>query len=152
MFGIFKRKVDLSDLSKLTITDIKKLTKSMEPEECGKLLRKAAQEGSLDCQIFFSTACIAMMQDYDAANYPPNLEQDFITYTLMAAEQGDVGSQYNLGKHYIGKVDLSDGYLYEKDHENLKKSEFWYKKAAKQGDENSVEAIKDLDSLFRMID
>ncbi|HCG7282244.1 TPA: sel1 repeat family protein [Vibrio parahaemolyticus] len=152
MFGFFKKKVNLSNLSKLTTKDIKILTKSMDAKECGEILRKAAHQGSLDCQIFFSTACIVTMQNYEAHSYPPKLEQDFIKYTKMAAEQGDVGSQFNLGKHYVGKVDLSDGYLHEEHHAYLKEAEHWYKEAANQGDKNSIEAIEELDSLFRMVD
>lgn len=152
MFGFFKKKVDLSDLSKLTTHDIKSLIKSRNATECREIFRKAAHQGSLDCQIFFSTLFISIMQNNDPDSYPPHLEEDFVKYTKMAAGQGDSASQYNLGKHYIGKVDLSDGYLYEEHHAYLKEAKFWYKKAAAQGDEKSIEAIEKLDSLFRMAD
>ncbi|MCC4264891.1 hypothetical protein LL240_10560 [Oceanimonas baumannii] len=152
MFNFFKKKVDLRDLSKLTTNDIKILTKSMDAEEFREILIKAAHQGSLDSQIFLSTACISIMQKNPPYSYPSKVEENFIKYTKMAAGQGDVGSQFNLGKHYIGKVDLSDGYLHEEYHSYLKEAEFWYKKAAAQGDKNSIEAIEDLDSLFRMAD
>jgi TPR repeat protein len=152
MFNFFKKKVDLTDLSKLTTNDIKSLTKSMDAKELGEILRKAAHQGSLDCQLFLSTASISFMHKSPSQSYPQKVEEDFIKYTKMAAGQGDIGSQFNLGKYYIGKVDLSDGYLHEEYHAYLKEAEFWYKKAAGQGDEDSIKAIEELDSLFRMAD
>lgn len=152
MFNFFKKKVDLRNLSKLTIGDIKSLTKSMDAKECGEVFRKAAHQGSLDCQIFLSTACISIMQKNPLHSIPAKVEEDFIKYTKMAAEQGDIGSQFNLAKHYIGKVDVSNGYLHEEHHVYLKEAEFWYKKAAHQGDKNSIEAVEELESLFRMAD
>lgn len=58
MFNFFKKKVGLRDLSKLTTNDIKSLTESMDAKECSEILRKTSHQGSLDCQLFLSTACI----------------------------------------------------------------------------------------------
>lgn len=152
MFGFFKKKIDLKNLSQLTIRDIESLTKSMDAKEYWEIFRKAAHQGSLDCQLFLSTACLVSMQQYPPHSCPPKIEGDFIKYTKMAAGQGDAYSQFNLGKHYIGKVDISDGYLRKEHHAYLKESEFWYKKAAAQGEKKSIAAIEELDSVFRLAD
>lgn len=154
MFGFFKKKIDLSDLSNLTMHDIEKLKKS-KGGEYSEILTKAADQGSLDCQKVLSSFYLASMVGYYSRpphTCPTDVEEKFLKYAEMAAYRGDITSQCNLGKYYYDKIDLSENILYDEDHEYVKKTEFWYKKAADQGCEDSINIIEKLDFLFRLVD
>ncbi|HDY93532.1 MAG TPA: hypothetical protein ENH67_07155 [Pseudoalteromonas sp.] len=150
MFGIFKKKVDLTDLSKITDKDLKILQKTKSGNEFGRIIREAAFAGSVDCQTFISMASLLHLDSYENKDYPQEVEETFTTFTTMAAENNDIGSQFNLAKFYLNKVDLSDGKLHQSDHKYLKQAEFWYEKAAQNGDLNSQKALEDCEELFRM--
>jgi TPR repeat protein len=71
---------------------------------------------------------------------------DYVFFTELAANCGLSVSQTNLAQHYLKQVtnpiDMA-GY------DNLKKVEFWLKKAAAQDYEPAIKMLSDLDQLFQ---
>ena len=135
-------------MSKLNTDDIEKLKKTVDPYKFGEILRESAEKGSFDSQLMLSTMTLVLMNDIEGKPQQERIEADFLKYTKMAAENGDAGSQFNLGKFYFSKIDASDGKLYEDDYPLVREAEYWLKKAASQGDEKSILFIKDLEWFF----
>lgn len=150
MFGIFKKKVDLSDLSKLKTEDLKELGKTMNDERFGVILRQAAEQGSVDAQVLLSSMLAVLMRDKNNLSNLHGLEDEFFKYSMLAAESGDANSQFNLGKLYMSKVDMSDGRLYSDDHDYVREAEYWLKKAQRQGHPNAASLVPGLEEIFRM--
>ena len=150
MFGMFKKKVDLSELSKLNDEDLKELAKTKKDEEFGIILRQAAEQGSVDSQILLAGLLAKLMGDKKLINSRPEVEEEFFKYSKLAAVSGDANSQFNLGKIYFSKVDMSDGKLYSDDHECVRQAEYWLKKAQKQGHKDAVSLLPGLEDIFSM--
>jgi hypothetical protein len=53
-----------------------------------------------------------LMRDKNDLRSLQGLEDEFFKYSKLAATSGDANSQFNLGKLYMSKVDISDGKLY----------------------------------------
>ena len=150
MFGIFKKKVDLSDLSKISRSDLKELRQQMNEREFGDILKRAAEQGNVDCQLAVVAMFGMLMQSYGSNPCPPEVLKDFEKYSKLAAANGDADSQFNLGKLYMSKVDMSDGRLYSDDHDYVRQAEYWLKKAQAQGHANAVSLVPGLEDIFRM--
>lgn len=150
MFGMFKKKVDLSDLSKLDKNDFKELSKTLADERFGVILRQSAEQGNVVGQILLASMLAVLMRDKNLASSRPRVEDEFFKYSKLAAGSGDADSQFNLGKIYMSKVDMSDGKLYSEDHEYVRQAEYWLKKAQKQGHQNAVDIVPGLEDIFNM--
>jgi hypothetical protein len=150
MFGMFRKKVDLSDLSKITRYDLKELKQKMNEREFDDVLKRAAVQGSFDCQLALVAMSGLLMQSYGSNSCPSEVLKDFEKYSKLAAGNGDAESQFNLGKLYMSKVDMSDGKLYSDDHEYVRQAEYWLKKAQKQGHPDAVSFVPDFEDIFHM--
>lgn len=150
MFGMFRKKVDLSDLSKITRSDLKELRHKMNEREFGDFLKRAAVKGNFDCQLAVVAMYVMFMQSYESSSSPSEVLKGFEKYSKLAAENGDADSQFNLGKLYMSKVDMSDGKLYSDDHKYVRQAEYWLKKAQKQGHADAVSLVPGLEDIFRI--
>jgi TPR repeat protein len=158
MFGIFKKKQPI-DLKNLTHKQIEQLIASEDPKKLGEILREAAEMGNLASQESLS---ILYLQNYDHARStdPSNaeminfMERNAEHFTKLAAEQGHVKSQFNLGKFYLGKgvriLQKSDNYYTEESKKYFRDSERWYKSAALQGDQGAITALRECDETFQI--
>lgn len=136
------------DLSLMTTEHIEQITKNETPEKMGELLRRAAKAGSTDAAVFMA---LIMRKGIEALGGPTKVPteqlQEFEYYLKLAAEQGEVTSQYNLAQHYVCMI--GDGSTMDAEkYEFLKKAELWYKRAAKQGDKDSIKALENLKDLL----
>ncbi len=105
MFGMFKRNAVPADLSKLTVKDIEVLLKKESPQEAGAVLRRAAKEGSTDAAVFLSTMLDRAIQVKGKEHTPKQMLDEYVLFTEMAANRGDLGSQFNIAKHYVFAFD-----------------------------------------------
>jgi len=108
MFGMFKRNAVPADLSKLTVKDIEVLLKKESPQEAGAVLRRAAKEGSTDAAVFLSTMLDRAIQVKGKEHTPKQMLDEYVLFTEMAANRGDLGSQFNIAKHYVS-LSMKDG-------------------------------------------
>lgn len=122
--------------------DIERLIREQGMAVAGETLRRAALDGNLVCQVAMSQFALTMLEKHPADK---ELWNDCETFTKLAAEQGDPGSQFNLGKLYFDAVDGSSGFLRARDHELIKKAKFWHRKAAAQGLAESIAQVKELE-------
>jgi len=148
MFGMFKRNAVPADLSKLTVKDIEVLLKKESPQEAGAVLRRAAKEGSTDAAVFLSTMLDRAIQVKGKEHTPKQMLDEYVLFTEMAANRGDLGSQFNIAKHYVSLSMKDDAQMDEEGYETLKKAEAWYRKSAEQGFEPSVQALGRMQELF----
>lgn len=129
------------------LNEIQNLVGQYGPEKAGEIIRKQALDGNFLCQIFLSGAGLQVPDEMrnDSINH------DIEVFTKLAAENGDVGSQFNLAIFYIKKVNLSQEYFSAEDVENLKACKYWHYKAAAQGFPSSIKSIENLKSIFDLI-
>ena len=145
MFGWFKRKSESQiSLDIRTERDVERLIREHGPEKAGLALRKLAYDGNLVCQIALSQLMVASREKYKMEH----VRNDCETFTKMAAEQGDAGSQFNLAKLYTSAVDSSADRLDRNDYELIEQAKYWHRKAAAQGFRPAMESIKLLESAF----
>jgi len=124
-----------------TVGDIEKLFRTLGAQRAGEVIRAAADAGSVLCQIFMSGAGL----NIPAERRPPHVQRETEHYTRLAAESGDPNSQFNLAKLHIAKLDTTKGYWEEADLDNIRQAKRWHRKAAAQGLQSSVEALKNLE-------
>ncbi len=133
------------DLSKIETKHIAILVKGKSPREVGIFLRKAAIAGSGDSAEFMADI-LARAIDLKGDEINEKALNDYVFFTELAANCGLSVSQTNLAQHYLKQVtnpiDMA-GY------DNLKKVEFWLKKAAAQDYEPAIKMLSDLDQLFQ---
>lgn len=134
--------------TKLSMMDIVKFVK--EDKQNIAKVHEAATNGNLDCQLFISHVSFQSLQRHESNPFiddetltqtHKNLEQ----YTRLAAEQGDIDSQYNLAKYYLTMVDMSKGHIDEEEASILKEARRWYKKAHANGHSDLSEIISSLE-------
>lgn len=129
------------------LNDIQRVLEECGPEKAGEIIRKQALDGNLLCQIFLSGAGLQIPEEMRN----DSINNDIEVFTKMAAENGDVGSQFNLAKLYIKKVNLTNEYFSAEDVHNLREGKRWHHKAAAQGFSQSIKSIENLKSIFDLI-
>ncbi len=118
-------------------------------EKNGSIIREAANNGNLSCQMFMSQIALGGFMNTSDIRF----EEDFLHYTELAAKQGDMNSQYNLAQYYIKKAgNISAGSVISDEQMSMfKKALFWYKEAASNGWEEKENIIETLSSITRTI-
>lgn len=133
MFGFLKRKAIPINLAELNTEQIKKILKENSPEEAGRIVRRAAAEGSSDSAVFLSHMFLRLIGLDGTTAQSTKVRSDFVFYTALAARRGDIGSQFNMAKHYLSLVNVSGGEMDAEEYEDLCRAESWLKKAAAGG-------------------
>ena len=142
MFGLFGSRDSSVEAPTLdNVGSIEKLIREKGFRKAGEIIQAAADGGNLFCQIFLSGAAMSI----PAARRPPHVQREMEHYTRLAAENGDPGSQFNLAKLHIAKLDASKSYWNEADLENVRMAKYWHGKAATQGFEPSILGLKKLE-------
>ena len=139
MFGIFGGKP--KDGPPNSVGEAKKLIERLGQARGGEIIRDGALSGNVFCQIFLSQAGLFI----PAERRNDKIQHDLEVFTEMAAKSGDAGSQFNLGKLYMAKIDAGAEYLDHDDIENIKKAKHWYGLAARQGLREAEDSLKNLD-------
>ncbi|MBA1192967.1 sel1 repeat family protein [Pseudomonas sp. MF6772] len=129
------------------LNDIQRIFEECGPEKAGEIIRKQALDGNLLCQVFLSGAGLQISEEMRS----DSIKNDIEVFTKMAAENGDVGSQFNLALFYIKRVNLTQEYFSDKDVQNLREAKRWHYQAASQGFSPSIKSIKNLKSIFDLI-
>lgn len=136
MFGFFNEKVN--EVKKAS--DIKGLIRTHGAQKAGEIMRESALNGNLICQIAMSQAGMQIPVE----KRTKQMSDDVELFTKMAAEGGDVGSQFNLALMYTRKVNTSNDTWSDADLDYLRKAKHWHEKAAAQGFKQSIKCIKDI--------
>ena len=139
MFGIFGGKP--KDGPPNSVGEAKKLIERLGQARGGEIIRTGALSGNVFCQIFLSQAALFIPVERRTAK----IQHDLEIFTEMAAKSGDAGSQFNLGKLYMAKIDAASEYLDHDDIENIKNAKNWYGMAAKQGLREAKESLKNIE-------
>ncbi|GAA0414176.1 MULTISPECIES: sel1 repeat family protein [Pseudomonas] len=129
------------------LNDIQRIFEECGPEKAGEIIRKQALDGNLLCQVFLSGAGLQISEEMRS----DSIKNDIEVFTKMAAENGDVGSQFNLALFYIKRVNLTQEYFSDKDVQNLREAKRWHYQAASQGFSPSIKSIENLKSIFDLI-
>lgn len=129
------------------LNDIQRIFGECGPEKAGEIIRKQALDGDLLCQVFLSGAGLQISEEMRS----DSINNDIEVFTKMAAENGDVGSQFNLALFYIKRVNLAQEYFSDKDVQNLREAKQWHYQAASQGFSPSIKSIENLKSIFDLI-
>jgi hypothetical protein len=134
-----------------TLADIEQLISEQGDDAADRTVRRLADEGNLACQKYLSQIAFAMIAGQKMGlSFMKDQKQNAETwkecerYTRLAAEQGDLRSQFNLATLYFDAVE-SHGELSARDEELIKKAKFWHRKAAAQGFAGSIEEFKHLE-------
>lgn len=141
MFSIFRKKENDNPLPPQNTVELQNLIKRIGKEDALKLTRSGAMSGNAFCQIFLSQGGLSISRE----KRTPEIQSDIELFTELAAKSGDAGSQFNLGKLYIEKVDATAEYLNQSDIDNIKNAKYWYGAAAKQGIPQAREMLKQLE-------
>lgn len=139
MFGIFGGKS--KDGPPNSVGEAKKLIERLGQARGGEIIREGALSGNVFCQIFLSQAALFIPAERRSAK----IQHDLEIFTELAAKSGDAGSQFNLGKLYMAKIDAGAEYLDDDDVDNIKKAKHWYALAANQGLREAKESLKNLE-------
>jgi TPR repeat protein len=139
MFGIFGGKP--KDGPPNSVGEAKKLIERRAQARGGEIIGTGALSGNVFCQIFLSQAALFIPVE----RRTDKIQHDLEIFTEMAAKSGDAGSQFNLGKLYMAKIDAASEYLDPDDIENIKNAKHWYGIAAKQGLREAKESLKNLE-------
>ena len=129
------------------LNDIQRIFEECGPEKAGEIIRKQALDGNLLCQVFLSGAGLQISEEMRS----DSIKNDIEVFTKMAAENGDVGSQFNLALFYIKRVNLTQEYFSDKDVQNLREAKRWHYQAVSQGFSPSIKSIENLKSIFDLI-
>ena len=145
MFNFFKFKVknistQVASQSIASNRDIELLLKTHGAEKAASLIREAAKNGNLFCQIFLSMGALSIPEK----NRTAEVDNEIELFTTMAAKGGDPGSQFNLGLFYIKKVQALNDYYTENDIALIQKAKFWHEKAAAQGFSASLKSLENI--------
>ncbi|MFJ3110250.1 hypothetical protein [Pseudomonas putida] len=144
MLGFFRKKIK-------SVNDIRKLIESQEPEKAGQTLRAEADKGNFVCQVFLSQMYLDMMDRETNNSILKDLTKKFVAYSVLAANQGDADTQYNLAKHYmnVASADIraGGGKLSEAGRDILRESKKYLGMASAQGLEQAKEALSNLNEL-----
>lgn len=148
MFGFLKRNVRPTDISRTTTQDIENFLKTETPTLAGEFIRKAAQAGSTDAALFLSTMLIRVIEMKGKNSVPQSVLDEYVIYTQLAAQKGEVTAQMNLAKHFVSISRNPDGTMNAEGYESLKKAEHWYRKAAAAGFEPAMGSLNNMKSVF----
>ena len=106
---------------------------------------------NLNCQIFLAQAALFILTEMKTKNLQiqhdklQHVQHDFEFFTEMAAKSGDAGSQFNLGKLYLARVDAGVESFDQEDMENIKQAKHWLRMAARQELREAKELLKTLE-------
>lgn len=139
MFGIFGQKP--KDGPPNSVGEAKKLIERLGQSRGGEIIRAGALSGNVFCQIFLSQAGLSIPKERRS----DKVQHDLAMFTEMAAKSGDAGSQFNLGKLYMDKIDASAEYLDQDDIDNIKQAKYWYGMASRQGLPEAMRSLKNLE-------
>lgn len=139
MFGLFGRNENSAPPQ--NISEAKKLIGKIGQSKAGEIIRNGALSGNVFCQVFMSQVGLSISKNKRTTE----MEKDLEKFTELAAKSGDAGSQYNLAKLYMNKLDTSAEYLNETDIQNIKNAKFWHGEAAKQGLAEAKVSLKNLE-------
>lgn len=139
MFGFFGRKPK-DDLPN-SLGEALNLIERLGPARAGAIIKSGAMSGNTFCQIFLSNGELIFSNEVEIVEN----HRDVYLFTEMAAKSGDAGSQFNLGKLLMLKVDADSEYFTQEDIDNIKLAKHWYGMAAKQGLQEAKEILKDLE-------
>lgn len=139
MFGLFEKNESKSPPH--NIAEAKKLIGKIGQIEASKTIRIGALSGNVFCQIFLSQVGLSIPRE----KRTEEMEKDLEKFTELAAKSGDAGSQYNLAKLYMNKIDAKAEYLDDEDVQNIKNAKFWHGEAAKQGLAEAKTSLKNLE-------
>lgn len=139
MFGLFGKNED--SVPPQNISEAKKLIGKIGQYKAGEIIKNGALSGNVFCQIFMSQVGLSISQEKRTVE----MERDLEKFTELAAKSGDAGSQYNLAKLYMNKLDANAEYLNETDIQNIKNAKFWHGEAAKQGLAEAKASLKNLE-------
>ena len=129
------------------LNDIQRIFGECGPGKAGEIIRKQALDGNLLCQVFLSGAGLQISEEMRS----DSINNDIEVFTKMAAENGDIGSQFNLALFYIKRVNLTQEYFSDTDVQNLREAKRWHYQAASQGFSPSIKSIENLKSIFDLI-
>jgi len=139
MFGLFGKNENNNPPS--NISEAKKLIGKIGQAESSKIIRTGALSGNVFCQIFLSQVGLSIQPQ----KRTEEMQRDLEIFTELAAKSGDAGSQYNLAKLYMNKIDAKAQYLSDADAQNIKNAKFWHGEAAKQGLAEAKASLKNLE-------
>jgi TPR repeat protein len=139
MFGLFGKNENNNPPN--NISEAKRLIGKLGQAESSKIIRAGALSGNVFCQVFFSQLGLSIPMDKRTSEMQADLEK----FTELAARSGDAGSQYNLAKLYMNKLDANAQYLDNTDIQNIKNAKFWHGEAAKQGLAEARVSLKNLE-------
>ncbi len=107
-------------------------------EKNGEIIRNAAKKGNFDCQVFVSQVALASFMQFKDIRFG----KDFEYYAELAAQQGDLNSQYNLAQYYLNKIEnVTTNKAFSNDEISiLENALHWYDQASLNGwnDENNI--------------
>lgn len=140
--GLFRRRAKPpSPTAPRTLDEATALFAEHDADQAWQVVRDAADGGSLFCQVMLSNAGLAIPVD----ERTPYIQQQTEHYTRLAAEGGDAASQFNTAKFHIARLDSRAKFWTEEDLENVRQAKFWHRKAAAQGYQPSVLALRNLE-------
>ncbi|MBY5708869.1 hypothetical protein [Rhizobium leguminosarum] len=141
MFSIFGKRENDNPKPPQNFEELQELIKLLGKEVAGKLIRSGAMSGNVFCQVLLSQGGLSISPE----NKNSEIQRDIELFTEMAAKSGDAGSQFNLGKLHLEKVDAEAEYLNHSDIVNIKKAKYWFGMAASQGMSQAREMLKQLE-------
>ncbi|CAG8555841.1 5060_t:CDS:2 [Rhizophagus irregularis] len=98
-----------------------------------ELYKEAADNGVTDAQ--YRYACSLLDRNLKS-KIKPNSKEEAVKYLQMAAENGSVSAQFQVGENYSkGRLNYT---------QNLEMAKLWYKRAALQNDKKAKERLKTL--------
>lgn len=148
MFGLFKKAPYPPNLADIKKEHILKIVEIEGSQKAGEIVRKGAQQGSLDCALFMSTLLSQHITPTNGKAVSPNILEEYRYYTELAAEKGDVLSQANMGLYYSRLSMDENKHMNEDGYRNLLKSKYWHERAAQQGLESSVKTLNNMESVY----
>lgn len=134
-------KKSIGDNTLREIGDIERLVRTKGAPQAGVEIKAAARSGNLMCQVFLSQAAFSVPEHLQNELIKSDMEE----FTRLAAQSGDPESQFNLAKLYFGKISPDSDTISTEELSYISEAKAWHRKAAAQGFEPSVQALKRLD-------
>jgi hypothetical protein len=133
MFGIFKSN---KPNNLRTLEDVKALIKSAGAAEAGEVIRKAADAGNVNCQVFLYQSSLHFKDMLNAEKY-----------CKMASDSGDTEAMYNYAKILTNKLDADCEFWSDEDISRIRQIKSLHRKASAKGFAPSKKALKDFASF-----
>ena len=115
-----------------------------EEKTDGHIMEKNALNGDMNSIILLAQDSIsgicALKSEYS--------NNETLKWNKLAAEYGDVDSQYNYGLLLFKSLSFDNGMLNASEKKVLEESIYWFKEAAKQNYQGANKIVNDLESLL----